>query len=81
MAKPKYEHLCRSCRFLGKDNAKLDEETGSVDMYAHDCGTHYVLYRRYGNDDEDFNYTTFSPFNMSTEIHVAWLPLIRKISN
>ena len=79
--KPTYVHNCGACRFLGIDKPRLPEERAEVDMYIHAGPDFYTLTRRYGDDENDFNYENFSPFSMSTMIHVAWLPLIKCISN
>ena len=81
MKKPKYKQECSRCRFLGTDSPRLEEEKDVVDMYVHDNGDYYILYRRYGDEEEDFNYINFSPYNLADVVHVAWLPLIKKISN
>lgn len=83
--KPTHLHECDRCRFLGVDIPRLPEEKDAivVDMYAHPSEDGcYLLWRRYGSDDEQVISMVFSAINTSAEsADAAWIPLMKKVAN
>ena len=81
--KPKFDHECEECVFLGRDIPRLPHERDFVDMYAHGDNGVYQLWRRYGDDESEVQGITFSSHSTDSAFSFdeAWKILILKVSN